>query len=102
MGNSVKVSIELRCAQCNRKLSTKGKTVSGRRHSWILMPDIWSTDYYPPDEQSSITITKGVQYSDGADDDMYCSEECVLKFVSSVLHKLKAEPQWGSHGAHKR
>lgn len=91
---SVKITVELKCAQCGKKLSTKGKAVSGRRSSWIHMPDVWSTDWCPsdqPEDESSIMVTKGNNYREGDDDDLYCSKQCVLEFVRTILPKLKSE-----------
>jgi len=92
---SVKITVELKCAQCGKKLSTKGKAVSGRRYSHIHMPDVWETDWIKNADfhQSSINITKGYNYHDGDDDDIYCSRECVLEFVAKILPKLKTEKE---------
>ncbi|HXN71514.1 MAG TPA: hypothetical protein VN861_03060 [Candidatus Acidoferrales bacterium] len=94
---SVKITVELKCAQCGKKLSVHGKMKHGRKRmgSWVVMPGVWKTDWYvregQPIQESSIQITKGVSYSDGDDEDLYCSKECVLEFVTGVLPRLKAD-----------
>lgn len=96
--SSVKVTIELKCAQCGKKLSLHGKSVSSKRRrfsrystSRIRIPDVWTTDWIADEgeKQDSIEIQRGYSYSDGDEEDMYCSIACVMAFVQSVLPKLK-------------
>jgi len=89
---SVEIRVEIKCAECGKELTMKGSTVRGLRSSWTRVEDVWTTDWNEHVPSPYLKVSKGydIRYRDPDDEeDFYCSEPCLLKFLARVLPQMR-------------
>jgi hypothetical protein len=88
---SLKITVELTCSGCHRKLSLKGREVHGRRSNSTYVDDLWviETGY-----EEGVSIQKGPD-TDSIREKRFeavcCSIPCILKCLPKSLEKYAKE-----------
>lgn len=87
---TMKITAEMQCIACGRKIEAKGRPFRGRRSSGVMFKDLFVFEGPDTYYDNKMHITKGYVYHNGDDaEDVLCSERCVIAEVTKHLPKMK-------------
>ena len=90
---SISVTVDLKCDACKRAISVAGRTVVGRRRTYIHVDDIYVLS--TGDVQNALTVQRGAEIEwlkeNASEVKVACSNACVARLLPYWLNRLDKE-----------